>query len=138
MRAVLLDTNAFTALFQGDLGVLDVVAKADTVYASAIVIGELEAGLRGGNRYAANVEVLDRFLAKPSVAVLPVSRETGECFGRVKQTLKSKGTPIPINDVWLASQCMETGAVLITFDRHFDAVDGLRVWSQPEKSTPDD
>ncbi|MBT3295173.1 MAG: type II toxin-antitoxin system VapC family toxin [Verrucomicrobia bacterium] len=138
MRAVLLDTNAFTALFQGDLGVLDVVARADTVYASAIVIGELEAGFRGGNRYASNIEVLDRFLAKASVETLPVSRETGECFGRVKQTLKSKGTPIPMNDVWLASQCMETGAILVTFDRHFDVVDGLRLWAQPEKSTPED
>jgi tRNA(fMet)-specific endonuclease VapC len=138
MRAVLIDTNALTALFQGDVGVLDAVAKADTVYASAIVIGELESGFRGGNRYAANVEVLDRFLAKPSVEILPVGRETGECFGRVRKRLKSKGTPIPINDVWLASQCMETGAVLITFDRHFDAVDGLRLWSQPDKSTPGD
>ncbi len=31
MRAVLLDTNAFTSLFQGDEGILDAVAKADSV-----------------------------------------------------------------------------------------------------------
>jgi tRNA(fMet)-specific endonuclease VapC len=136
MRAVLLDTNAFTALFQGDTGVLDAVAKADSVYASAIVIGELEAGFRGGNRYADNVALLDRFLAKPSVEILPVRRETGECFGRVKQAMKIKGTPIPINDVWLAAQCMETGAVLVTYDGHFDVVDGLRLWSPPQKHTP--
>ncbi|MFT5241520.1 MAG: tRNA(fMet)-specific endonuclease VapC [Kiritimatiellia bacterium] len=131
MSAVLLDTNAFTALFLGDVNVLDAVARADCVHASAIVIGELEAGFRGGNRYADNVGVLERFLAKPSVEVLPASRETGECFGRVKQALKTKGTPIPINDVWLAAQCMETGAILVTYDRHFDEVDGLRLWSAP-------
>jgi tRNA(fMet)-specific endonuclease VapC len=137
MNAVLLDTNAFTALFQGDADVLDAVAKADCVYASAIVIGELEAGFRGGNRYADNLGVLDRFLAKPSVEVLPVRRETGECFGRVKQALKAVGAPIPIDDVWLAAQCMETGAVLVTYARHFDDVAGLRLWSRPGQQRPD-
>ena len=62
--------------------------------------------------------------------MLPVSRETGECFGRVKYALKTKGTPIPINDVWLAAQCMETGATLVTYDSHFDQVDGLRLWTR--------
>ncbi|MDA0321597.1 MAG: type II toxin-antitoxin system VapC family toxin [Verrucomicrobia bacterium] len=136
MKTVLLDTNAFTALFQGEVAVLDVVAKADCVYASAIVIGELEAGFRGGSRYADNLAVLDRFLAKPSVEILQVGRETGECFGRVKQALKAKGTPIPVNDIWVAAQCMESGALLVSYDGHFDVVDGLRLWSQPGTSTP--
>ncbi len=132
MNAILLDTNAITALFRGKSAVLDAVAKADCVYASAIVIGELEAGFRGGSRYAGNLAILNRFLAKPTVEVLPVSRATGECFGRVKQALKAKGTPIPINDIWLAAQSMETGAVLVSFDSHFDKVDGLRLWVRPD------
>jgi tRNA(fMet)-specific endonuclease VapC len=136
MKSILLDTNALTALFQGDVDVLDTVAKTDCVYASAIVIGELEVGFRGGSRYADNLKVLERFLAKPSVEILPIGRETGECFGRVKQALKAKGTPIPINDIWLAAQCMETGAVLVTYDGHFDVVDGLRLWIWPGQSTP--
>ena len=131
MNAILLDTNAITALFQGEMAVLDAVAKAECVYASAIVIGELEAGFRGGSRYAVNLAILNRFLAKPSVTVLPVGRETGECFGRVKQALKAKGFPIPVNDIWLAAQSMETGAVLVTYDSHFDRVDGLRLWTCP-------
>ena len=131
MNAVLLDTNVLTALFAGSTPILDTVAKAETVYVSAVVIGELEAGYRGGSRYRENREILDRFLSKPTVQVLPVGRETGECFGRIRQTLKTKGTPIPINDLWLAAQCMETGAVLATFDGHFDVVDGLRLWCRP-------
>jgi len=131
MNAILLDTNVITALFQGESEVLNVVAKADCVYMSAIVIGELEAGFRGGSRYAANLAVLERFLAKPSVEILQVGRITGECFGRVKQALKVKGTPIPINDIWLAAQSMETGALLVTYDSHFDHVDGLRIRTLP-------
>jgi tRNA(fMet)-specific endonuclease VapC len=49
----------------------------------------------------------------------------------IKQALKAKGTPIPINDVWLAAQSMETGALLATYDRHFDNIDGLRIWTPP-------
>lgn len=132
MKAVLLDTNAIIALFQGDQAVLEIIAKADCVYASVIVIGELEAGFRGGSRYADNLAVLERFLGRPTVEVLPVHRETGDCFGRIKHALKGKGAPIPVNDVWLAAQCMENGSVLVTYDRHFDVVDGLRLWSPPK------
>lgn len=107
-------------------------ARADCVYVSAITVGELEAGFRGGSRYAENLAILNRFLSKPTVAVLPVGRETGECFGRVKDALRRKGSPIPINDVWLAAQSMETGAVLVSYDRHFEAVAGLRLWTRPQ------
>ncbi len=132
MRAALLDTNAITALFRGDEAVLNVISSAERVYASAIAIGELEAGFRGGSRYVENIGILNRFLAKPTVETLPVTRDTGECFGRIKDSLRRKGTPIPMNDIWIAAQCMEVGAVLITYDRHFTAVDGLRLWDVPK------
>jgi len=128
MRSVLLDTCAFTALFQGAEAVLESITRADCVYASVIVIGELETGFRGGTRYAENLAVLERFLAKPTVETLAVTRETSDCFGRIKDALRRKGTPIPINDVWLAAQAVENGAVLVSFDRHFAAIDGLRLW----------
>ena len=128
MRSVLLDTNAFTALFRGDVVVWKAISTADNVFASVVAIGELESGFRGGSRYAENLEILERFLSKPTVDTLAVTRETGECFGRIKNTLRKKGTPIPINDIWLAAQCVENGAVLVTYDRHFSAIDGLRLW----------
>lgn len=135
MRSILLDTNAFTALFRGDQAVLAILGTAERIYASVIAIGELEAGFRGGSRYAGNLAVLERFLAKPTVETLPVSRETSDCFGRIKHALKAQGVPIPINDVWLAAQCMETGSVLVTYDRHFSSIAGLRLWQAPQGSS---
>jgi len=128
VRSVLLDTNAFTALFRGDVVVWKAISTADNVFASVVAIGELESGFRGGSRDAENLEILERFLSKPTVETLAVTRETSECFGRIKNTLRKKGTPIPINDIWLAAQCVENGAVLVTYDRHFSAIDGLRLW----------
>ncbi len=46
----------------------------------------------------------------------------------VKDALRRQGTPLPINDVWIAAHAMEVGATLVTFDAHFDAVKGLRLW----------
>ena len=53
-------------------------------------------------------------------------------FGLVKHTLKRAGTPIPINDVWLATQALETGAQVVTYDAHFQKVAGLRLWDALE------
>ena len=128
MKTVLLDTNAFSALFRGDEEVLKVISKADHVFASVVVIGELETGFRGGTRYAENIEILDRLLLKPIVETLEVTRETSDCFGRIKDALRRKGTLIPVNDIWIAAQCIERGAVIVTYDRHYANIDGLRIW----------
>ena len=41
MKRILLDTNAYARFFGGDEGVLGVLGEAETVYLSAIVLGEL-------------------------------------------------------------------------------------------------
>ena len=127
MKAVLLDTNAFSSLFRGDDEVLKVISKVDHVFASVVVIGELETGFRGGTRYAENIEILDSFLLKPTVETLEVTRETSDCFGRIKDALRRKGAPIPVNDIWIAAQCIERGAIIVTYDSHFANIDGLRI-----------
>ena len=130
MKRILLDTNAYTAFLTGDKRVLNALAEAETAFLSAIVIGELYAGFCGGNRLKENKALLARFLQKSNVRVLDVTAETGEIFGQIKNALQKAGTPIPLNDVWLAAQAMETGSVLVSFDAHFDQVSGLRRWTK--------
>ena len=128
MNRILLDTNAYTAFLTGNERVLNALAEAETTFFSAIVIGELYAGFCGGNRLKENKALLARFLQKSNVRVLDVTAETGEVFGQIKNELQKAGTPIPLNDIWLAAQAMETGSVIVTFDAHFDQVSGLRSW----------
>lgn len=130
MKKVLLDTNAYAALLRGDEKVLSAIGRAEIVYLSVIVLGELFAGFRGGNKFLENRKLLERFLDRPHVAFLPMGMETADVFGVVKQNLKEQGTPIPINDVWIAAHVLETGAVLVTYDRHFKQVAGLRFWDE--------
>jgi len=130
---LLLDTNAYAALLRGHAGVVRQVRSAEQVLLSAVVAGELLFGFRNGQRYELNRRDLDEFLASPYVALLPVGLVTADRFGRIASALKRKGKPLPTNDIWIAAQAMESGAELLTFDRHFGAVDGL-AWIEPPES----
>jgi tRNA(fMet)-specific endonuclease VapC len=128
MRTILLDTNAYVRFLAGDEKVLDSLARAGRVYVPVFVLGELLAGFRSGSKEKPNRQLLERFLTKPTVAILDATRETAEYFGLIKSALRKAGQPIPLNDVWIAAQALETGSVLVTYDTHFKIVPGLRVW----------
>ena len=129
MKRVLLDTNSCSRFLGGDSAVLDAMIQADAIHLSVIVLGELQAGFQGGSRRAENERLLAEFLGRPRVSPLLLTLESAQVFGVVKEALRRAGTPIPINDVWLAAQAIETGSVLVTFDAHFRRVPGLRLWS---------
>ncbi len=128
----LLDTNAYSEWKRGDRAVDRVIRRAERLYFSTVVAGELLYGFRHGLRYEANRRELEEFLRSPFVEVVDVSLSTADRYGRVAQRLRSGGTPIPVNDIWIAAQAMETGAELVTFDEHFDRVDGL-AWVDPRR-----
>jgi tRNA(fMet)-specific endonuclease VapC len=128
MKNILLDTNAYTRLLAGDASVLNVLSTAGTVYMSVFVLGELYAGFAGGNREAENKAMLNDFLMTPSVKMLNATSETASFFGFLWNYLKKAGTPLPINDVWIAAHGLETGSTVITYDSHFKKIPGLRIW----------
>jgi len=37
--------------------------------------------------------------------------------------LKQKGTPLPTNDIWIAAVAAQVGATMLTFDKHFNAIE---------------
>ena len=129
MRKILLDTNAYSSYLAGNERVFDVLTKATTVYMSIFVLSELYAGFKGGLKEKNNVVILNKFLAKPTVHILDATSETAELFGIIKNTLKKTGTPLPINDIWISSHAIETGAVVITYDQYFKQIPGLRLWN---------
>jgi len=132
MSRIILDTNAVSSFFSGSREIMTSLEEAGTIFMSVIVMGELYAGFHGGSQFKRNRDYLHAFLKKPAVKMLAVSDETAEIFGSIKHRLREAGTPIPINDVWLAAQAMETGAKLVTYDRHFLLVPGLRLWDEME------
>jgi len=128
MKKVALDTNAYSRLAAGEEALLEVLGDADVVYVSVFVLGELFAGVRGGRHERQNRKTLREFLATPTVKLLLATEETAEVFGTLKDALRREGTPLPINDVWIAAHALEVGATLLSFDAHFERVHGLRRW----------
>ena len=128
MNKILIDSSAYTRFVSGEGGVLDALSRAKTVYFSVFVLGELLAGFKTGIFEAENRRILNAFLGKPSVVLLPAGEETADCYGRIWAALRKTGRPIPTNDVWIAAQAMETGSVLVSYDAHFAHVPGLRLW----------
>ena len=124
---LMLDTNAYTAYLRADPSVTVRVESAAGILLPAAVVGELIYGFRHGTRYRQNFNQLERFLAKPFVAFVPVTIETCSRFGLVAAELRRAGTPIPVNDVWIAAHALQTGASLLTYDAHFDRVAGLSI-----------
>ena len=115
---------------RGHEDVLDAVSGAEIVYLSVFVLGELYAGFAGGSKEQENRELLGKFLRKPAVKILNATSETADIFGFLKNALKRAGTPIPINDVWIAAHANETGSTVVTYDAHFRKVAGLRLWDR--------
>jgi predicted nucleic acid-binding protein len=68
---------------------------------------------------------LDELLDEDFVDIVPVSREIANRYGEVFAKLRAAGTPIPINDVWIAATALHVAARLITFDRDFERIADL-------------
>ena len=122
---ILLDSNAYTQLMRGQEQVSRIVRGAEEVLLSAVVLGELLYGFRHGSRYELNARGMRAFLGNPYVSVVPVGETTADRYSRIAAALRAKGRPIPTNDVWIAAHAMETGADLVSADRHFEHVDGI-------------
>ena len=130
---VALDTNAISAYFGGDKAVAFAIRNASSVLMFPFVVGELEAGFRGGNRYEANKKVLKSFLSEPNVRIIQMTLRTSELFGELKDSLRKAGTMIPIDDVWIGAMAKEHLAQVISFDHHFGFMVPLGVdWLDPK------
>jgi tRNA(fMet)-specific endonuclease VapC len=120
---IALDTSVAVRFLNGDATVIDRVLALPEIILSVIVVGELLFGAENSTRPLQN---LPRYLEFTSVCVVePLRRETATVYARSRLALKRKGRPIPMNDVWIAAQCLEPGWVWVTDDTDFDYIDGL-------------
>lgn len=125
MRPVLFDTNAYVAFKRNDLQIKDIAQLAELIILSPVVIAELISGFEHGSKTRKNKEDLQKFIESPRVKIFPISLDTSFFFAKIWNYLKNKGKPIPTNDIWIASQALEHGCVVCTFDKHFSYIDGL-------------
>lgn len=105
--------------------VLERIASAEAVLVPATVLGELEAAFELGRRQKENRAALASFLTEPFVTILPTTSEVAHRYGQVFARLRRRGTPIPVNDIWIAAATVDCGGRLLTFDGDFQRVESL-------------
>jgi tRNA(fMet)-specific endonuclease VapC len=115
-----LDTNRYTDFCRGDERTVEVLETAEAIYVPFVVLGELRAGFAVGKQGARNERVLRQFLLKPGVRVLYADDQTTQQYALVYRQLRSQGTPIPTNDMWVAALVLQHNLALFARDRHFD------------------
>jgi tRNA(fMet)-specific endonuclease VapC len=95
------------------------ISQAALVLVPTIVLGELHAGFRMGLVGRENIAKLSAFLNAAPVKVISPSERTAEIYGELVAQLKTQGTPIPTNDLWISALVLEFQALLATRDAHF-------------------
>jgi tRNA(fMet)-specific endonuclease VapC len=122
--ALILDTNALSAVADGEASAVAHIAKAERVAVPVVVLGEYRFGI-AQSRHRANYESwLQEWIA--AVIVLNIDEETTHSYSAICLELKKKGKPIPANDLWIAALCRQHSLPLLSRDQHFDFISRLR------------
>jgi tRNA(fMet)-specific endonuclease VapC len=122
--ALILDTNALSAAAEREASAMQVVASAPVLAVPVIVLGEYRMGIAQSRHRGAYERWLQDWIA--AVRVLEIDEETTVSYAAIGLELKKKGKPIPSNHLWIAALCRQHGLPLVSRDRHFDVVPGLR------------
>lgn len=120
-----LDTNAYRAFMDGKEEAVGLVKRAERIGLPAPVLGELRFGFLAGTLGRQNEAALQKFLDSPRVAVLACDDQTSHFYAQIKLQLKKQGTPIPINDVWIAALVSQHGMTFLSYDSDFDRLPQL-------------
>lgn len=122
MSRYCLDTSAYSHFKRNDARIVELVDRAAWIGVPAIALGELRTGFLLGNRRAQNEEALREFLDSPVVEELVADAEASRHYAEIVVDLRRAGTPIPTNDVWIAAIAAREGALVVTYDPHFERI----------------
>lgn len=120
---MILDTNALSAWADGDPAVGPRFRSAERLVVPAVVLGEFDFGIRQSRHRRRYEQWLKDSL--PFVKVAVVDEITAGHYGAIRLALKKSGTPIPVNDSWIAAIALQYGLPVLSRDEHFDRVGNL-------------
>jgi len=122
---LVIDTSVVVAVLRRVSGLKERLRNAEELLVPLVALGELEYGVNLATPPERQREAVRTFMESATL-LLPTARTAAE-YGRIKAALKSAGTPLPENDVWIAAFAAEHSLPLATRDAHFAHVAGLTV-----------
>jgi len=121
---MILDTNAISALLDGNTALQTVLDAADRHHLPAIALGEYRYGLKASRQRQTLEALLDELEAESFTVTL--NSATARHYADIRSELKLAGHPIPENDIWIAALCRQHRLPIVSRDEHFDAVNGVQ------------
>jgi predicted nucleic acid-binding protein len=121
---LILDTNALSAIAEGEPGAAKKFGRARQVAIPVIVLGEYRFGIAQSRHQREYERWLEEMVDVSRV--LEVDEETAIWYAGLRAQLKEAGTPISSNDAWIAALCRQHALPLLSRDQHFDLIKGLR------------
>jgi tRNA(fMet)-specific endonuclease VapC len=128
---LMLDTNAVSAIAKGRAEILNGILNEQPYCISVITEAELRFGLVRRPINADLRRIVENFLS--SVDVLPWTSASAERYAQLRTELETQGKPLAPMDLLIATHALAEGCILVSADRAFTQVPGLRVldWSSP-------
>jgi len=117
---IAIDTNRYRDFCEGVAEAVERFRTAERIVMPFPVLAELRAGFACGTSARRNEGVLNTFLNRPRVVCLFADEQTTFHFARIFRQLREQGTPIPTNDIWVASVVQQHNLMLYSRDGHFD------------------
>jgi tRNA(fMet)-specific endonuclease VapC len=121
---LILDTNALSAVVDGDPRVEAQFNAAPAIAIPVVVLGEYRFGVLQLKRREQHEAWLYEHLKLYDI--LSITEETAEFYADLRLELRRAGTPIPSNDLWIAALSRQHRLPVLSRDLHFDLVKGLR------------
>lgn len=126
---LMLDTNAVSAFIKNSSKTLSAILSERPFCISVITEAELRFGLA---RRTVNIDlrrIVENYLA--SVDIQPWTSACAQRYGILRAELEAQGKPLAPMDLLIASHAMAADCTLVSADRAFSQVPGLRLidWS---------
>ena len=121
---MILDTNALSAVADGDTDLEPLLQRSSELSIPVIVLGEYRYGIWHSRERSHYEHWLTESL--PNYRILDIDEGTTVHYASVRSEMKKAGTPIPSNDAWIAALCRQHVLPLLSRDKHFDSVKGLQ------------
>ena len=94
------------------------------LYLPVPALGEYLFGIHFSRRREDYQRWLTRHL--PDLEVLDVDQRTAAFYAEIRAELKTAGTPVPENDIWISALARQHRLPIASRDRHLDNVRGLK------------
>ena len=129
-RNVMVDSNVFIHLLRHDrdpfLELSSWVDPMDLVTCGMVRL-EVERGLTGNRLRIRTAKFFDL------LRFIPATNIIWSDATEIAWTLDRQGKVLPAQDILIAAHCLKFGGQILTSDRHFESVHGLKVYKPEEE-----